>query len=273
MDYNLYINSKENKHTLYLNNHITCGKNQSIKVSVMNFYILNSMYNITEDNNSFDVEMVKITDVDDITVSTKNLPIGNYSVLTFLNALKSSLYGIIDIQYNIPNNTYTFTKTNNLYYITIKNIKCMKQLGLYQDTEITTQGVNGSFVNMVDYSQIIVKSNLNYKDLNQDNIFTDGLSISQILLFTSRQDIEPFKCITYDGDAFAYNLLNTDINNITFNIVNERNELVKNCGEWFLHLKFEIVDIKEELSSQLLKMLNDIKYLLLNIFFSYIRKK
>lgn len=267
MDYNLYINSKNNTHSIFLNNHIVCEKNQSIRVSVKNFYILNSMYNITDDNNTFTLESYYIADG---TITTNNyiIPKGNYSVLTFRDVLKSLLIGKIDIQYNIPSNTYTFLKTNLSYIYTIKNIKCGKQIGIYDDTEITSIGTTGSFVNMVDYSQIIVKSNLNYKDLNMDNIFyDDGMRISQILLFTSKQDVEPFKSITFSGEDFSYNLLNTNINNIVFTIVNERNEPIKNCGEWFLHLKFEILNDREDIMGKVLKVLVDIKYVLLNIFF------
>lgn len=276
--YNLYINSNGNKYTLYLNNHIYCLKNQKIKVNVKNFYMLNSMYNITSDNNTFDIQRVLAFDGSGSIIKTITIPIGNYSVLTFRDKIKSLFSNIaeignnIDIVYNIANNTYTFINYNTTYRYYIKNIKCKKQLGLYVDWQITTSGITGSFINMVDYSQIIVKSDLIYNDLNQDNIQYDELRISQILLFITRQDVEPFKSISYSGDDFNYTLSNTDINSITFNITNERNELI-NCDNWFLHLNFEIIDDKKDYSflvirlmKKILDILDDIKYVLMSIW-------
>lgn len=271
-DYNLYINGSGSKYTLYLNNHIQCNKNQKIQVDVKNFYILNTMYNITSDNNTFNLEQRNL-DGTNPTTSLITIPIGNYSVLTFRDKLKSLLNGKIDIQYNIPSNTYTFIKIDNTYLYYIKNIKCKKQLGLYADLQITASGITGSYINMIEYSQIIVKSDLMYKDLNQDNIQYQQLQLSQILLFTTRQDVEPFKAITYDGDDFNYSLINRDINNITFTITNERNELIS-CNEWFLHLVFHIIDDKKDYSllgirlmDRIVELLVDIKYILMSLFF------
>lgn len=277
MNYNLYINSNGNKYTLYLNNHITCNKNQKIKVNVKNFYMLNSMYNITTDNNTFDIFRSDYNGLNAIIIKI-TIPIGNYSVISFRDKIKNIFSNIpeignnIDIVYNTSNNTYTFKNLNINYVYIIADIKCMKQLGLYEVTEITTSGISGSFINMVDYSQIIVKSDLMYNDLNQDNIQYEQLRISQILLFITRQDVEPFKSISYDGDDFSYTLLNTNINNITFNITNERNEPI-DCSNWFLHLQFEIIEDKKDYSIVGLKMLNkiidllsDIKYVLLSIW-------
>lgn len=276
--YNLYINSTGNKYTLYLNNHISCLKNQKIKVNVKNFYMLNTMYNITSDNNTFDIQRVLAFDGSGSITNTITIPIGNYSVLTFRDKIKSLFSGIgsignnIDIIYNIPSNTYTFINNNATYRYYIKNIKCKKQLGLYEDWQITTSGITSSFINMKEYSQIIVKSDLMYNDLNQDNIQYDQLRISQILLFITCQDVEPFKSISYDGDDFSYMLSNTDIGSITFNITNEFNELI-NCNNWFLHLNFEIIDDKKDyqflaikLMKKIVDVLDDIKYVLMSIW-------
>jgi hypothetical protein len=144
-------------------------------------------------------------------------------------------------------------------------------------------GVQSSYINMVDYQQIIIKSNLIYQDLNQDNLCyaeDDIFNISQILFWVNKQDVEPFKCIAYQnqdsGDSFSYNIVNRSINNINFKVTNENNMLVTDCSEWFLHLKFSIYEKNDvyKLAKKTVKLLDDVYYTLLNILFAgRIKKK
>lgn len=290
MDYNLYIHSKNRNNqdtpydfTLMLPNQIIANAQEYVKVSVMSFYMMNTMYNISSilKNNTFEVE-TRDSNNQNPSTTLYTIPDGNYSVLTLRDFLNTELSGKISISYNYHNNTYTFIKTNsnNRYYI--KNINCPKSLGLSTDTEITLQGINSTFINMVEYQQIIIKSDLSYRDLCQDNISRvqdDLFNISQVLFWTSKQDVEPFKNISYNncdaGDSFTYNIIDDNINSINFKVFNENNQLITDCPDWFLHLRFTIVkketDTYINLFNKGLKALNDIKYVLLNIFFAIIR--
>lgn len=265
-DYNLYVTSDKNEYRVYLNNHITCKKGEQIRVTVKNFSIQNTMYNITSTNNTFTFE-VRTYNYILLSSSQKTIPIGNYSVATFRDTIKGLLtengVNLVNLVYNSQDNTYTYynsSGTTNRYIL--KNIACPRQFGLLTDTEIDSiNGTKSSYINMGKYNQIILKSNLNYMDLNQDNILSTGLRISQILMYVNRLDSAPFDTIVYDGDAFSYNLINSDIGDIQFNLVNEDNTPVsEQCGLWFLHLKFEVIE-----QNKVEALLADIKYLILTM--------
>lgn len=275
MSYNLYIRNNKSNYDLILKNQIIVDKNKYLKCTVKKFYTLNSMYNVSYiiGNNTFELELIGGSTIQ----QSYTIPDGNYSVLTLRDMLNALLIGLVNVSYNYSSNTYTFTKTSQLYNtIIIKNIKCPQLIGITDSKEIIGGvGTNSKYINMVDYSQIIVMSDLNYMDLNQDNIFYDeNMRISQILLQVIRQDVEPFNAITQDNDTVSYNLINNNINRIRFRIMNEKGMDISDIGDWYLHLNFEVVE-KEDLKSMfrsIMKILSDIKHLLGTFFFRYIRK-
>lgn len=290
MSYNLYIRSNKSTYDLILKNQIVIDANKLLKCNVKKFYTLNSMYNVSETigNNTFELQLFNNNVIPNTTtLQLYTIPDGNYSVLTLRDTLNVLLNGLMTVSYNYSNNTYTFTKTTLTYFtITFKNVKCSQLIGLKNDTVITTSGIKGTYINMVDYSQLIIMSDLNYMDMNQDNILYDeNMRISQILLQVVRQDVEPFRAITYDNDDVSYNLLNNNINRIRFKIMNEKGKEVIDIGDWYLHLNFEIIE-KEDLSptgrvrlalkehedlksmfSKVMKTLLDIKHILMTLLF------
>jgi hypothetical protein len=238
------------------------------------------MYNIsnTLNNSSFQIQ------VDDLiantsSVNTYNIPYGNYSVYTLRDVLNTLLVNInISVAYNFHTNTYTFTKTNDALIYTIKNIKCDKALNI-PDNTVLINGYQTGFINLVEYQQILVKTDLIYDDLNQDNLFykaDDLMNISSILFWTHRQNTQPFSTITYEnndaGDSFSYNLVNTNLSNINLKVYNEDDQLITDCPDWFIHLRFRIIDRPKVYDfksafDKLFSLLVDIKYLLGRIFF------
>lgn len=286
--YNLYINSKnrgllENPYdfNIRLQNQIVLKENQYINVDVCSFYMINSMYNISSiiGNNTFDIEVRNISTNALISTIYKTIPNGNYNVSTLKNMLNNLLLNTVEVSYNSAQNTYTLKKTDANFKYIFKNINCTKLIGLANTpTEITTVGITSSYLNMVDYQQIIIKTDLEYMSLNQDNITSDNdnnLNVSQILLFVNKQDVEPFKSIQYrnedGGDAFSYNLTNQNINKINFKVLNENNKIIKDCPDWLIHLKFTISDKHQstyyDLAYRMIKILGDIHYVLLNMLF------
>lgn len=288
--YNLYINSKnkgnlENPYdfNIKLQNQIMIKNNQYINIDVCSFYMINSMYNISSiiGNNTFDIEIRNISTNGLISTIYKKIPDGNYSVYSLRDILNNLLTEIISVSYNSAQNTYTFKKIDNNFKYVIKNISCRKQLGLYYTSiEITSQGITSEYLNMIDYQQIIIKTDLDYMSLNQDNISDDdnNLNVSQILLFVNRQDVEPFKTIKYQnedaGDSFSYNLVNQNINKINFKVYNEHNILIKDCPDWLMHLKITVNDKNHitfyDYAEKISKLLSDIHYVLLNMLFKKI---
>lgn len=285
--YNLYINSinrdfTEESHdfNLYLNNQIIVEKNQYLNVDVCSFYMVNSMYNIsnTLKNNTFDIEVRNLSTNALISTIFITIPDGNYSVLTLRDYLNTVMTNVISISYNYAQNSYTYKKTDNNFKYILKNIKCKKQLGLYNNNvEVTSSGITGKSINMVEFQQIMVKTDLKHEALNQDNI-TDGyndLNVSEILFWCNKQDVEPFRAISYQnedgGDSFSYNITDTNIQKINLKLFNEKNQMITDAPEYFIHLKFTVGERYEntfyEIGGKVLKLLNDIHYVLLNILF------
>lgn len=290
--YNLFINSKNRNsseksydYTLMLKNQIMVKQNEYINVSVMSFHMINSMYNISSrlGNNTFDIMEVKNPAIQ---TNTYTIPDGNYSVLSLKDVLNSLLGGKIEVSYNYASNTYLFTPMINenelggiIYWI--KNIKCSQFIGIYTDRAILTGPLGllsrtSGYLNMVNYQQILVKTDLQHESLNQDTITdkNNDLNISQILFWVNKQDVEPFQSISYvnqGSSCFSYNILNDNISSIRFTLFNERNEPITDAQEWLLHLQFVVRKKEEqtmyEIAKNIIKLLTDINYLLMNILF------
>ena len=284
--YNLFINSKNrlageksSDFMLYLRNQIEVNNSQYINVNVMSFNMINSMYNVSAElgNNTFDIEVRNISTNAFVSNIFITIPDGNYSVLSLRDLLNVKMSGYIQVTYNSAQNSYTFKKTDSGFRYYFKNIKAYKMIGISSYTEITTTGVISKYVNMKDYQQVIIKTDLAYEDLNQDNISDNDsdLNVSQILFWCSKQDIEPFGCISYNnedaGNSFSYNIVNKNISSISFRIVNEYNQPITDAGEWLLHIQFTINDklqySNEQIGKTLIKQLNDANFTLLNILF------
>jgi len=293
-DYNLYIHSKNRNESekpynfsLFLQNPIICNNDEAIRVDVMSFFMMNTMYNISSilNNSTFDIENVDLSvEPNTYSTSTYNIPYGNYSVLQLRDTLNNLLAGKINITYNYQSNTYTLVNTNSNFKYIIKNIRCAKALNIPNNTEITLAGVRTNYINLVEYQQIIIKSDLIYQDLNQDNIVylqDDKFNLSQILFWCNKQDVEPFKSICYQnvdaGDSFAYNIINTNISKINFQIMNENNSIIEDCPEWFMHIKFHIhkkniIDY-DKLINIIINLLNDIKFTITRLLFGVLAQK
>lgn len=292
-DYNLYIHSKNRNETekpynfsLYLQNPIICNDNEAIRVDVMSFFMINTMYNISSllNNYTFQIDNIDLSvQPNTTTTSTYTIPYGNYSVLQLRDTLNNLLSGKVSVSYNYQSNTYTLIKTNTNFKYFIKNITCNKALNIPNNIEITSEGIQTSYINLVEYQQVIIKSDLIYQDLNQDNIIylqDDKFNLSQILFWVNKQDVEPFKCITYQnidgGDSFSYNIQNKNITKINFQITNENDKLIEDCPDWFLHVKFHIykknnIDY-DKITNMIMNLLNDIKYIMTRMLFSIIKK-
>lgn len=285
--YNLYINSRNRGNlekpydfNINIKNQIIVRDDQYLNVDVCSFYMINSMYNVSSviGNSTFDIEIRNVSTNAIVSTFSKTIPDGNYSVITLRDVINKLLKDIISVSYNYAQNTYTFTKIDPNFKYILKNIKCKKLLGLYNQTvEITSIGITSQYLNMVDYQQIIIKTDLEYMSLNQDNIIDtdENLNVSQILLFVNKQDVEPFKCIKYQnedaGDAFSYNLNNQNITRINFKVYNENNLLITDCPDWLMHLKFTVSDKNTltlyDTSKKIIQLLSDIHYVLLSMLF------
>lgn len=274
---NRNVNEKIYDFNVSLKNPITCNRNQGINCSVVGFYMLNTDYNLK--GVSFKVDEVDIG----TTTYTYDIPNGNYNYQSLMDYLNSVLVGKIKVEYLKYRNVFKFTNLNYLNYdYYIRPLNASKYLGLLSDLELSDYGgiqntsKEGSFINLTNYSHIIIKSNnIDFEDNTQDNINRKELGSSNILFMIDKQDVMPFQMISYknqDGsDNYSYNINNKQISMIDLKLFNEKDEYLTDTDDYFLILKFVIFDIEKIDNSN--SYLDDIKFLLMSMMFNKDNKK
>ena len=277
--YNLYINSK-NKNILdkpydftviFDNEDIVLNPNEGMNVNIVSFSMMNSMYNVNKytSNNLF--TLVK----DDGTRTDITIPFGNYNVYTLMDKLNSLMTNKINVTYDVATNTYIYTKTATENYNIISS-NCSKLLGINNNTPILTTGTQSSYINMVDYQQVILKCpTLTFETFSMDNIqdANNNVSISDIIYWINKQDVEPFKMINYKNEdcstLYSYNVLNTRLTQLQFKLVNEFDKPIYDAPDFLLQIQISVFDKDsnyfKEVSLQMIKLVNDIYFLLLSI--------
>lgn len=279
----IYINSKnrnsnEKKYNfnVYLKNPIVANRNQGINCSVVGFSMLNIDYNLKG-------VYFKVDEVDtEITTYTYNIPNGNYSYISLMEYLNQVLAGKIKVEYLKHRNAYKFTNLNyNVYDYYIKPENAGKFLGLMEELELTDYGgiqntsKEGSYINLTNYSHIIIKSNLlDFEDNTQDNIEMSGLRSSSILFMIDKQDIPPFQLISYrnfdKSDNYSYNITNKQINIIDLHLFNEKGEMLTETDDYFLTLKITLFN--KENNDVSVPYLEDIRFLIMSMMFNNKKK-
>lgn len=256
----------------FANDIIICNENQYIKINVVSFDMLNTMYNINSTNNSFYILEYNENDVF-VSSTLIQIPYGNYSVATLKSWLNNNIGTVINVVYNTAQNTFTFTKVisdTNKYYISI--INCSKFLGLTGNNYITTSGLTGSYVNMVNYSKIILRAtNINYDIGCIENVSsgTNKLSFSDILFWKSKQDIEPFRNISYSnedsGSSFNVLIHDKQISYINLQLTNEFGTLITDATDYLLVLQFTIYNKDDWIKESVLSITQSVKQIWVSI--------
>lgn len=273
--YYIYISSKNRNQSekiynfnVILNNAIITNKNQGLNISVDYFSILNTDYNLKDLSFSFVVENPVLV----FTNYNINIPNGNYSYQTLLNYLNTNttINSYIKFEYIKERNSIKFINISQ-YKIYINPLNSNKILGLNDITTILSgNNYEGSYINLTNYSHIIIKSNnILFEDNTQDNINNNDMSNSSILFMIDKQDIQPFQLISYrnnGGDNYSYNISNRQINNIDIQLYNEIGEFLINITDFYLVLKIVVFD--KENNNVSIPFLEDIRFLLMNMTFN-----
>jgi len=275
----IYINSKNRNENekiynfnIILNNPIITNRNQRINISVDYFSMMNTDYNLR--GVFFKIDEVNLGN-SITTTTTINIPDGNYSYISLMDFLNGVLANKIKIEYIKYLNSYKFTSLNSAnydYYIIPFNAS--KYLGLYNEVILATYQTityTGSYINLTNYSHIIIKSSsILFADDTQDNINDKEMGNSSILFMIDKQDIQPFQLISYKnngGDNFSYNINNRQINNINLQLYNENGEILTNTEDYFLVLKIVINEIEKNNNSNG-GILDEIKFILMDMMFN-----
>jgi hypothetical protein len=245
---------------------LTCNGDEYMEVNVISFDMINTMYNINSDNNQFKIRETGLADV------IYTIPIGNYSVKTFMAMMSSLINNVnIIISYNTAQNTYTFTKKAGV--ITTYNLipnKIWTIINLPAGTlfPITTTGMTTGYINLVNYSKIIIRTEgINYYYSNIENYGKPNSStLSNIIFWACKSDIEPFKVIKYNnedaGRSFSYKIENKEINNLTLQLKNENNEFILDAPDYLIALQFNFYKVDDNIIKLTMisinKLLNEI---------------
>jgi hypothetical protein len=285
--FNIFINSanrssidKSYDFNIYFDNdEININPNEGVNVNVVSFSMLNSMYNVNQHTGNNKFVLLR----DGGITETITIPYGNYSVYTFMEQLNTLLSGLVKVSYNVATNTYTY-KNIGVGTISITPQNCNKLLGLNDTTPITTLGTTSGYINMVNYQQVILRcptfvfENCCMGNIKDKNNF---IAVSDILYQTNKQDIEPFKMINYKNEdcstVYSYNVLNTSFMTLSFKLVNEYNQPILDAPDFLLQLQVSIFDkdnnVYKEGMLQILKLLNEIYFTVLNRFSFFAPKK
>lgn len=247
---------------------IKCNDNEYIKLNVVSFDMLNTMYNINSNNNTFNVSVYDSLNVF-ISTTIYNIPSGNYSVMTLKTWLLSTLQLIMNVSYNSAQNTFTFTKTitdTKKYYI--KPITAGSFIGLVNNSNnlIPSTGFTTNYINLVNYNKIIVRTqNINYFSNNVENLHTklNKLSFSDIIFWKSKQDVEPFRNISYSnedsGNSFNLILQDKQISNMRLQLKNEYGEFITDAPDYLIVLQFGIYEKEEIIRSSILTIAQNVR--------------
>jgi hypothetical protein len=230
---------------------LTCGSDEYMEINVISFDMINTMYNINDNNNQFIIRY----SVGDITYT---IPVGNYSVKTFMatiaGLIKDDTEDNIIISYNTAQNTYTFAKKagiTNVYTLLpnkIWTIINMMPTVLY---EITTTGITTGYINLVNYSKIILRTEgVNYYYSNIENYgASNNSTLSNIIFWACKSDIEPFKVIKYNnedaGRSYSYKIENKEINSLTLQLKNENNDFIIDAPDFLVALQFNFFKVDD----------------------------
>lgn len=277
----IYISSKNRSSNekiydfnVILNNPIIVNRNQGINISVVGFSMLNTDYNLR--NLSFTIQEIHFTPINYSQLYTINIPNGNYSYQTLINFLNNytPTKNIISFEYVKERNAIKYTNKMAEGNINIVAGNCSKILGITNNILFSTD-YEGSYINLTNYSHIIIKSNnILFEDNTQDNINSVEMGNSSILFMIDKQDIPPFQLISYrnhdKSDNYSYNISNRQIASIDLHLYNEKGEILKTTDDYFITLKIVIFD-KEEVQPQT-PFLEDIRFLLMSLMFNKNKK-
>ena len=272
--YYIYINSKNrdvnekvSNFNIVLKNPIICNKNEAFSVSVIGFSMMNTDYNLR--NTTLYIQELHYTPIIYSQLHIISIPNGNYSYLTLMDYLKnnSEFNTYLNIEYIKERNSYKFT--NKMTEGQVK-ILPFKFIGVNSELIVNTSA-ESSYINLTNYSHIIIKSNsLDFEDNANDNINDTELKMSSILFMIDKQDIPPFHLISYknndSGENYSYNISNKQISNIDLHLYNELGEELINVSDYFLTIKI-IVNVIEKKESNI-SFLNDIRFILMNMLFN-----
>ena len=239
---------------------IQCNENQGININIVSFDILNSFYNINENNNVIKFYISETTDgILNEYEETLVLETGNYPASRLADMINNFSH-VVECEYSKIRNKFTFQqKSDVIADVEIDFGNVGEVFGLNQNDVVSIH--HGEFfespnpANLMYFNKVIIRvSGIDFELASLENISNDKSSNvfyrSNILLWLSRNDYIPFQMISYNnedaGTSYCYNIFNKNINSLTFEITNEHGELIDEALDWSMALQFTIYNKKDD---------------------------
>ena len=239
---------------------IQCNENQGININIVSFDILNSFYNINENNNVIKFYISETIDgILNEYEETLVLETGNYPASRLADMINNFSH-VVECEYSKIRNKFTFLlKSDVIADVEIDFGNVGEVFGLNQNDVVSIH--HGEFfespnpANLMYFNKVIIRvSGIDFELASLENISNDKSSNvfyrSNILLWLSRNDYIPFQMISYNnedaGTSYCYNIFNKNINSLTFEITNEHGELIDEALDWSMALQFTIYNKKDD---------------------------
>ena len=233
---------------------------QGININIVSFDILNSFYNINENNNVIKFYISETTDgILNEYEETLVLETGNYPASRLADMI-NNFSDVVECEYSKIRNKFTFLlKSDVIADVEIDFGNVGEVFGLNQNDVVSIH--HGEFfespnpANLMYFNKVIIRvSGIDFELASLENISNDKSSNvfyrSNILLWLSRNDYIPFQMISYNnedaGTSYCYNIFNKNINSLTFEITNEHGELIDESLDWSMALQFTIYNKKDD---------------------------
>lgn len=211
-----------------------------IYLSVQNFILPYSFYNIDSNNNKIQYIEVNISDVM-ISQTIVYIPSGNYNALQLLTYLNSGVFPNLVVTYDYLTSKFKFTNTTNNFYFNPSNSNNL--LGL-TDSIINNKSINlilksYNVINLSSKPLIYIVSNFETNSIN--NILNNRHNILCAIPIVN----SPYNLITYQGTTRT-NLFTNVISNIDIKITDINGDLIDLNGQYFnLCLNLDVVKFVE----------------------------
>jgi len=209
---------------------IEIPSNFHIHVSIENFCMPYSFYNVNLNNNS-------LTYLENNTAYTITITNGNHNINSIITELMSKMTRFT-ITYNSVTNKMTFV--NSLYDFTFSSLSnCLSLLGFSSNLSSSSKTLTSDkVVNLCPYRCICIHTNLKTFSINKK------YSNNTTLLASIPINSAPNSIIVYENkNNFKSNTFTNNISNIRIKLTDhDFNTLDLNGQHWTITLQFDIVD-------------------------------
>jgi hypothetical protein len=230
----LYNGSKKSSIRFNLKNKITIPSNVDSYIQLNSFKYFNAFYNINTSNNNFYFSLAGAGEIID-TVYLITIPIGNYTITSFISYLNTQLNPDIVFVYNSSLFKIIFTSATYTFILRSGVNDCLRLIGFSNSSTESAEIVSANLVNLAG-TQVLYISLPNLQI--QSNSSTSS-RITNILESINVDVLGGSSKSFYNSSNIKYKIVDDYISSIDVAIYDENNDLVDfNNTDWFMSISF-----------------------------------